>query len=119
MRTFVISAALAVFGMSAFADQANAQIIVGTRGTPDAALGYYSPYPGTMYSPFRAPAPVYGTPGGFRPNFNNGVLVSPNYYYPNGYPGGRLTVTEFNTFSRPAFPQSGYNQYPRGGYRRR
>jgi hypothetical protein len=119
MRTFALAAVLAVVGGLGFADRANAQIIVGTRGTPDAALGYYSPYPGTMYSPFRAPAPVYSSPGfGFRPNFNNGVIVAPNYYYANGYPGGGFTVTQFNTFGRPAYPQYGYGPHPRGGYRR-
>lgn len=123
MRTFAIGAVLAVIGGLAFAGRADAQpVVIGTRGTADAGLGYYSPYPGALYSPFRPAAPtvVFSSPA-FGPGFNNGVLVAPNYYY-NGF-----TITQFNTpnvtqFNTPNVffaPQYGYAPYGRYGYYRR
>jgi hypothetical protein len=72
MRRFALAAVLAGVGLVVFASAADAQVVIGTRpvyapGTvvspygvitptvqtnPVYTAGYYSPYPGYLYSPF-------------------------------------------------------------------
>jgi len=84
MRLIPVFALAAVLG---FSDRANAQYVVGTGGTSTAGLGYYSPTPGVMYSPFR-PAPTFQTYnagygnyqfGGAPQFYNNGFTVTRGY----------------------------------------
>ena len=85
LRNITLAGALAV-GMVAFSGRAEAQLI-GTRGTTLAPLGYYSPYPGALYSPFASPPraysgfvqPWYQTPF-VAPSYGRSVIVSPRYY---------------------------------------
>ncbi len=95
MRLVAMLAVLAVLGLSG---GANAQVIIGTQGTPSASLGYYSPYPGALYSPFRQPAVVPN--GGFNTNRFYGGSFS------NGY-----TITRF-----PGQPQYIPQPTPRGNF---
>lgn len=112
MRHFAIVAALAMLGSLGLAGRADAQVY-GTRGATmpgggAPTLGYYSPYPGALYSPFRqAPAfaggpafgGTYGGPGFGQPFGGGPAFISPGY--PNGF-----TVTRFPTY-RPMAPYRG------------
>lgn len=100
MRTLVIGAVVAIVGGFGLAGQANAQVI-GTYGTPHANLGYYSPYPGALYSPYRQPTPIYTHSYNFNPGFHGG-----------GYNTNRVNYSTFNQ-SRP------YGSYRNPGYNRR
>lgn len=82
MKLLALASAVIVLG---FAERADAQNVIGTYGTPGAPLGYYSPYPGTLYSPFRQPAPVPFTTysmgnlnryGGYPQNYSNGYTIT-------------------------------------------
>ena len=116
MRTLVITAALTV-GTLAFAGRADAQYVIGTRGTTASSLGYYSPYPGALYSPFAAPPRVssYGYSGFAQPRFIS-PFVTPSYgttFVSPGYYGGGYGV---NRYSSPGFytgPRYGYRSYRR------
>jgi hypothetical protein len=107
MRPFAIGAALAVLGL-AFASRADAQVI-GTYGTPNASLGYYSPYPGALYSPFRQPPPLYYGGIGYGYGSGYGYGPGPGFYQPgfNGYAMPRY-------YQPPVYPQYG----PGYSYRR-
>jgi len=90
--TMRLIAAVALALVLGFSDRANAQYVVGTYGTPSAGLGYYSPTPGVMYSPFRqAPAfPTYTTGFGNYSGYGNHQFGGYPQTYSNGY-----TVTRF------------------------
>jgi hypothetical protein len=103
MRSLVLAAAVAV-GLLAFGTPAGAQMVlrtgptvIGTAGLPPGPFtsGYYSPYPGALYSPFARPQPV------------TSFAVSPRLFTP-GYGGG---------YFGPGFgyvPR--YSTFPAGGY---
>jgi hypothetical protein len=117
MRRFAVAAVLAGVGLVAFASSADAQVVIGTRpayapGTvvspygvisppapviTDASMsGYYSPYPGYMYSPFANS----GLPGGYS--------YSPYYGY-----GGAYTYRPRYYTSPPGGVLYGRSYYPR------
>jgi hypothetical protein len=97
--------------MLAFAGRADAQIIIGTRGTPSASLGYYSPYPGTLYSPFAAPAPrVYS---GFVQPWYQGQLVAPTYRSTIVSPRYYGVTRIYSPGLRVVSPRYGYRSYRR------
>lgn len=114
MRSFTNAAVLAVVLAVGAAADAGAQVVVGTRGAQvpgggSAIHGYYSPYPGTLYSPFRQAPPVvggyYSSPGFYNAGFGR-------TFYPPAVLGSGFTVA-------PAHPWSG-GYYPPTvrGYRR-
>jgi len=112
MRTFVIGGMAAVLGL-AFAGRADAQVI-GTYGTSGAPLGYYSPYPGPLYSPFRQPTPMYNP--GFYPAYNGGPYYQPGFY--PAYNGNGNAMPRY--YNPPVYQQQyGYGQHPGGMYNRR
>jgi len=118
MRRFAHAAVLAAVGLAVSASAADAQVVIGTRPayapgtvvspygvvTPSAAIvggttyqsGYYSPYPGYLYSPYATSNyPAYYNPGyysygtyTYRPRYYTsppgGVLYG-RPYYPRGY----------------------------------
>jgi hypothetical protein len=111
MRRFALAAVVAVLGLAAFAPSADAQVVIGTRpvyapGTvvspygviPAVApattgavytAGYYSPFPGYMYSPFA----TNHVPAGYGTYYNPGLYSYGAYYRPRYYtspPGGVL-----------------------------
>lgn len=98
MYRFVIAAVLSAGSLVVAAGKADAQLrLVGTGGTPSASLGYYSPVPGTLYSPFvpaRTMSPTYGYSPRYVPNT---AFVAPNYAT------GGYTVTQFGNpgYTRP------------------
>jgi hypothetical protein len=102
MRSLVLAAAAA--GLLASGTPAGAQLmpgtgqtVIGTRGLPPGPFtsGYYSPYPGALYSPFARPQVIT--------NFS----ASPRFYIP-GYTGG---------YYGPGFGYTPrYSGYPGGGY---
>jgi len=101
MRKLAIAFAVAVFG---FAGSANAQHVIGTGGTPGASLGYYSPYPGAMYSPFRqAPALPVSNFSTYNARFGG---------YPQIYNNGS-TITRFpgSMNGMPHYGSGGFNNY--------
>jgi len=113
MRTFVWSAVLAAVGVVGSGGAADAQVVVGTRGIPASATyplgyyspgGYYSPYSGTLYSPFATGVTI----GRMTPT------VVPTGYYAPVYVGGDPTY-HHHYYHGPAYtPYGGYS----GGYRR-
>lgn len=115
MRTFVIGAGLAILGL-AFAGRADAQVI-GTYGTPNASLGYYSPYPGALYSPYRQ-APLYY--GGYSPGYSQPGYgyPQPGYGYGPGYPQPGYGYGMPRYYQPPVYRQYGPGYGP-GPYRRR
>jgi len=92
MRAFAIATMLS---LGFCANRVDAQVI-GTYGTGDARLGYYSPYPGALYSPYRMPTPGY-YPSNYRPN------------YTTGFPSGTMYAPRTTTF-----PRYGYGPFPNG-----
>jgi len=118
MRKYAAVAVLAVLG---FSNQAGAQIVMGTGGAtmPGGGvpmLGYYSPYPGTLYSPYRA-APVYNGYSSYASPFAGGHAFTQNYYAPNAY-GNGFTVTRMPYSSNySAYPRHG-SPFPGQAYRR-
>jgi len=100
MRMIAVVALAAALG---FSDRANAQYVVGTGGTSSAGLGYYSPVPGVLYSPFR-PAPALPTYNAGYGNYQFGGV--PNIYN-NGYTVTRVYTPYGNTLNRGF---GGYNQ---------
>jgi hypothetical protein len=106
MRSLALAGAV-VIGMAAFAGRADAQMrVIGTRGTPAASLGYYSPYPGALYSPFAAPAPrAYS---GFVQPWYQGQFVAPRY-------GTTVVSPGYYGVTRSYSP--GFHVAPRTGFR--
>jgi hypothetical protein len=105
MRTFATAAGVALLATVTGVGTAYAQPlrVVGTGGTPSVNLGYYSPTPGVLYSPFvpaQPPFAIGGVPShmSYRPGFFAPTFVSPNY------PAGGFTITQF--------PAQGYRTYP-------
>lgn len=119
MRRFGIVAALAAVLALADAGRADAQFIIGTKGTSNASFGYYSPYPGAMYSPFAAPT---GNRGTFAPGLPVGLIPvsGPNvtgFIGPNGFSPG-FTVTTFPNGQVVTTPTRGHGFMGPGGFRR-
>jgi hypothetical protein len=106
MRLVTLVALAAVLG---FCDRANAQYVVGTGGTSSAGLGYYSPTPGVLYSPFR-PAPAIPT---YNAGYGNYQFGGAPQYYNNGY---TVTRTYSTLAPGPHYGYGGYNTMR--GYRR-
>lgn len=113
MRKFMAVATLAVLGGLGLPDSADAQVI-GTRGAmmPGGGVpmqGYYSPYPGVIYSPYRQ-APVYL---GGSPAFAGGPAFQHTYVAPDYY-GNGFTVTRFGNYGyHRNYGTYGYYGYPR------
>ena len=105
MRNLTLVGALAL-GMFAFTGRAEAQVI-GTRGTSLAPLGYYSPYPGALYSPFASPPRVYS---GFVQPWYQGPLVAPSY-------GNFGTVVSPRYYGLSRSYGSGFHVSPQYGHR--
>jgi hypothetical protein len=101
----IAAVAVALVGLAALAPPANAQVVIGTRPSYAPAVvtpygvvnpgfggvvtsGYYSPYPGYLYSPYAS-------------NYATGYSYGYGYNY-NAYSYGR-------SFS----PYGGYTTYPR------
>jgi len=121
MRTFASLIALAVVGGAS--GRADAQVM-GTGGasmpgggTP--MLGYYSPYPGALYSPFRQAPAFAATP--YRPGFYNPGYYDPSFgntlYGPNPF-GNGFTVTQFQRPGSYWTPQYPSHSSPGTFYRR-
>lgn len=90
MKAVALAAVLAVFTLAGPAAAQYPQVY-GTRGTHMAQWGYYSPYPGTLYSPFAAP-PAVG--------------YTPQYYYRGG-----TTYGNFGPVYVPPGPGAHTNSY--------
>lgn len=83
MKVLAIVSAVIVLGLS---QRAHAQQhVIGSGGTTSANLGYYSPYPGALYSPFRQATPVplsaysmgnFNRVGGNPQIYNNGSTIT-------------------------------------------
>jgi hypothetical protein len=95
MRSLVLASAATV-GLLAFGEPANAQVmfgtgqtVIGTRGLPPGPFtsGYYSPYPGALYSPFAQPQRVNSFVVGPRfvtPVFSSG-FIDPRFNFAPGF----------------------------------
>jgi len=105
MMRFATAAAVALLGLAAFAPPADAQVVIGTRPayapvvTPYGVVnpgavttgvvtaGYYSPYPGYVYSPFVTNNYIggygYGYPA-YYGGYSGGYGYRPRYGYPMG-----------------------------------
>jgi hypothetical protein len=80
MNRLLVASVLGVGGLLAGAGTADAQLrVIGTGGTPSASLGYYSPAPGTLYSPFVHAPPVVPTGSFFNSRFAGPTFISPNF----------------------------------------
>ncbi len=100
IKTMTLTGAIAL-GLFGFADRAEAQVI-GTRGTSLAPLGYYSPYPGALYSPFASPPRVYS---GFVQPWYQGPLVAPTYrssFVSPGYYGYTRSYSPGYFYTKPS-----------------
>jgi len=90
MNRLLVASVLGVGGLLATAGTADAQLhVVGTGGTPAASLGYYSPVPGTLYSPFIQAPPAVPTGSFFNSRFTGPTFIAPNFAT------GGFTVTRF------------------------
>jgi hypothetical protein len=104
LRNITLAGALAL-GMVAFAGRADAQVL-GTRGTTLAPLGYYSPYPGALYSPFASPPPrAYS---GFVQPWYQGQLIAPSY--------GRTVIVNPRYYGLSRSYSPGFYVSPRYGH---
>jgi hypothetical protein len=117
MKRFALAAILAGVGLVLFASAADAQVVIGTRAayapgtvvspygviappTPTTVYtsGYYSPYPGYLYSPFA----------------NNYIPSGYGYSYdPVYYPYGAYTYRPRYYTSPPSGVLYGRSYYPR------
>jgi len=98
MMRLLAAGLLSGLGVLAVAGRADAQLrVIGTGGTPAASLGYYSPYPGALYSPF-VQAPPVPTGRFYTSRYSGPTLIGPNYAT------GGFTVT------RPGVPSYYYSQ---------
>jgi hypothetical protein len=106
MRKLALAAVVSLLGTAA---TVGAQVI-GTYGTPDARLGYYSPYPGALYSPYRQ-SPAYHSYG--RTYYNPGLYDGYSTYRhnpgPASFPQGMAVPTA----------NPGYRSFPNPGSNRR
>jgi len=112
MRRFALVAALTVTALCASVTPADAQVVIGTQGYGGPGItaplgfyspgGYYSPYPGTMYSPFargvtvsgvsptvingyhQPPGVIYGGYSGYPHHYNYGASYGPRPAYNHG-----------------------------------
>lgn len=108
MMRFLAAGLLSGLGVLASTGRADAQPrVIGTGGTPGASLGYYSPYPGVMYSPF-VQAPRVPAGGFYAPRYAGPTLIGPNYAT------GGFTVTRFHV---PSYYYSQRNLYRTGRIR--
>jgi hypothetical protein len=102
LKNLAVAGAL-VMGVVGFAGTADGQVI-GTRGTSLAPLGYYSPYPGALYSPFASPPRVYG-------------FAQPRYVSPFVTPGFGTTVVSPRYYGLSRSYSPGFHASPHYGHR--
>jgi len=131
MRKLMAVGVLAVLAGLGLPGKASAQYVVGTGGAlmPGGGvpmMGYYSPYPGTIYSPYRS-APLgttafYSPAFAGGPAFTNGTWATPNTfgygygaYSGYGYGGYGYNMNGFGT--RP-YPHYGTSPFAGRAYHR-